>query len=325
MLLAKELIYFHEFQFASYLTCTTTINGQEFSKCFILERTGFIEIIQKSLAAVGIDSELILIKSDGEHNLKTPLYEMGVQGIFTRALDIALLNDRIDIAVHSLKDVPTKIAQGLTLAAVPKRGNHKDVLVYKNRTPEIEASYLVATSSLRRSAQWLHRYTDHETTVLRGNINTRLNKLQSNLNWDGALFAAAGIERIDLEVPNRMDLDWMIPAPSQGALGVVVRESDSEILSICEELDDTESRLATSIERMFLGKLMGGCSMPIGALAYIIGEQIEFTGCVLTLDGKDMSKVEVSGSKDRVNDLVDEAVGTLLDRGGADIVETYRN
>ncbi len=280
--------------------------------------------IQRAIAYLGIESELILIKSDGELNLTTPLYEMGVQGIFTKALDIALLNKQIDIAVHSLKDVPTQLAKGLTIAAVPKRGNPMDVLVYKSQLPANELDYLVATSSLRRSAQWLHRFPEHRTTVLRGNINTRLKKLEDNKNWCGALFAAAGLERINLNVPNKIELDWMIPAPAQGALGVVARESDEEVLEICNQLNDSETEIAASFERGFLRKLMGGCSMPIGGLAEVANSEIHFTGCVLTLDGKEMSKVEVKGHMENSDELLNEAVETLLQNGGSTIVATYK-
>lgn len=139
------------------------------------------KLVQKKLKSLGIYSELIEIKSAGEQNQKTPLYEMGVQGIFTKALDVALLNNEIDLAVHSLKDVPTQVAQGLAIAAVLERDNPYDVLVYKQKEPQVEYEYTIATSSLRRSAQWLHRYPNHKTDVLRGNINSRLQKLQATL------------------------------------------------------------------------------------------------------------------------------------------------
>jgi hydroxymethylbilane synthase len=282
------------------------------------------KFIQKQLANNGVESELVLIKSDGELNLTTPLYEMGVQGIFTKALDIALLNKEIDIAVHSLKDVPTQLAKGISLLAVPERGNPKDVLVYKDKLPEESTDFLVATSSLRRSAQWIYRYPSHQTTVLRGNINTRLKKLQDNESWNGAMFAAAGIERINLNVPNMLELDWMIPAPAQGALGVVARTEDTEIDQICASLNHAHTKIASTFERGFLRKLMGGCSMPIGGFAEIAEDQLHFSGCVLSLDGKKMSKVELSGNLNQSEALLEEAVEILLQNGGAEILETFK-
>ncbi|MFN4082420.1 MAG: hydroxymethylbilane synthase [Bacteroidia bacterium] len=281
------------------------------------------EFVKKQLSEIGVESELVLIKSDGELNLTSPLYEMGVQGIFTKALDIALLQKEIDIAVHSLKDVPTQLAKGLQLAAIPKRGNHKDVLVYKNTLPDNQLNYTVATSSLRRSAQWLHRYKTHKTEVLRGNINTRIKKLNNNQNWHGAMFAAAGIERINLDVPNILELDWMISAPAQGALGIVARTESKEILEICKNLNDNITEIETTFERAFLRKLMGGCSMPIGGFASIKNEELKFTGCVLTINGEKMSKVEVVGNINNSENLLKEALEKLLDNGGAEILESF--
>ncbi|MFY8004052.1 MAG: hydroxymethylbilane synthase [Chitinophagaceae bacterium] len=282
------------------------------------------EYIQNALLANGFESELVFIKTDGELNVSTPLYEMGIQGIFTKRLDIALLNNEIDIAVHSLKDVPTQLAKDLVIAATPKRGNPYDVLVYKETLPQPNLPYLVATSSLRRSAQWLHHYPIHQTTALRGNINTRLTKLLETPAWNGALFAAAGIERIHLAVPNKCELNWMIPAPAQGALAVIVREHDVHTKTICSQLNDEATQITTSFERNFLRKLMGGCSMPIGGLAKIDDNTLYFSGCVLTIDGKQISKVAIKGSTNNVDVLLNEAVNTLYDNGGAAIIETYK-
>ncbi len=279
--------------------------------------------VREQLEGLGIECELVTIKSDGEIDLVTPLYEMGVQGIFTKTLDIALLQGRIDLAVHSQKDVPTQLPKGLSIAAVPKRGNYKDVLVYKDRLPSHEEGYMVATSSLRRSAQWMHRYGQHETDVLRGNINTRLQKLIDNAHWDGALFAAAGIERIDLDVPNKLALDWMIPAPAQGALALVARTDDQDMMAQAAQLNHEDTAIATSIERGFLRELMGGCSMPIGALAQVEDGQISFVGCVLTIDGKQMTQVETDCQIDEADQVANKAAQELWNKGGRQIIETF--
>lgn len=158
------------------------------------------EYVQSELEKLGIETELVFIKSDGEKDLISPLYEMGVQGIFTKTLDIALLDGRIDIAVHSFKDVPTKLPEGIILASVPKRGNHGDVLIYKGTLPEESLEYIIGTSSLRRKAQWLNRYPTHATEPLRGNIQARLEKLEKNTHWSGAIFAGAAVERLGIEL-----------------------------------------------------------------------------------------------------------------------------
>lgn len=279
--------------------------------------------VQDRLQNLGIESELVPIKSDGEKDLVTPLYEMGVQGIFTKTLDIALLQGKIDLAVHSLKDVPTQLPKGISMAAVPERGSHQDVLVYKDRLPSAEAPYMVATSSLRRSAQWLYRFAHHDTDVLRGNINTRLQKLLDNEHWNGALFAGAGIERINLLVPNQIALDWMIPAPAQGALGIVARTEEQEILQQCKALNDGPTELATTIERAFLRELMGGCSMPIGAFAEITNDTVWFVGCVLTIDGRRLAKVELKSAIHEAGTLAQKAAKQILEQGGREIIQTF--
>ncbi|WP_315819882.1 hydroxymethylbilane synthase [Paraflavitalea speifideaquila] len=175
--------------------------------------------VKELLAGQNIAAELVYIKSEGDIDLKTPLYEMGVQGIFTRSLDIALLNNRIDIAVHSMKDVPTQLPKGIIPAAALKRASWKDLLVYKGEWQAVSAKLgyangqwtvsgsplTIATSSIRRKAQWLNRYPGHTIENLRGNVNTRLAKV-ANSNWQGAIFAAAGLERINLRPEQSIEL-----------------------------------------------------------------------------------------------------------------------
>jgi len=187
--------------------------------------------VKDLLESAGYTAELIPIKSEGDINLTTPLYEMGVQVIFTRSLDIALLEKRIDLAVHSQKDVPTRLPAGIVQTAVLERASYKDVLVPKQDTESIPflkqlnneneafTSFpaVIATSSIRRRAQWLHRYPQSSMENLRGNVNTRLKKLAES-QWHGAIFAAAGLQRIGVLPDNAIELDWMLPAPAQGAI-----------------------------------------------------------------------------------------------------------
>src|SRR6187455_1690857 len=243
--------------------------------------------VKNLLAEHNYEAELVYIKSEGDIDLKTPLYEMGVQGIFTRSLDSALLNDRIDVAVHSMKDVPTQLPIGLSQAAVLRRGPVADLLVIKNKTDFINDKYgkaTIATSSLRRKAQWLNRFPHHRIENLRGNVNTRLNKLQAE-DWDAAIFAQAGLERIGLRPGNSMTIDWMLPAPAQGAIMVMCRTGDGETLNACSNLNDTTTALCTRVERDFLRTLLGGCSTPISALAVETNNKIRFKGNILSLDG----------------------------------------
>ena len=211
--------------------------------------------VKDLLGQHGFTAELIYIKSEGDIDLQTPLYEMGVQGIFTKSLDIALLNNKIDVAVHSMKDVPTQLAKGIAQAAVLKRASYKDLLVYKKKlavdrwqladdsNSSFEAAGIIATSSIRRKAQWLNRYPNHTIENLRGNVNTRLRKVEES-NWDGAVFAAAGLERINLRPEKSVELDWMLPAPAQGAIMIVCRAGDDECLEGCDLLNDKATAAA---------------------------------------------------------------------------------
>ena len=283
--------------------------------------------VKTLLAEEGQDAELVYIKSEGDIDLKTPLYEMGVQGIFTRSLDIALLNNRIDIAVHSMKDVPTMLPHGIVQAAVLKRGVVHDLLVFKTDGGFLDRPHYVAniaTSSIRRKAQWLHRYPEHQIHNLRGNINTRLKKLQAEY-WDAAIFAQAGLERINLRPSNSMTLDWMLPAPAQGAIIVVCRGEDNDVINTCASLNDSESSLCTNIEKDFLRVLAGGCSTPISAYAQVQNGDIWFRGNIFSPDGKEHAEIEERSPIEQATGLGKKAALALLENGGKQIADKIRH
>lgn len=285
------------------------------------------EQVKNLLAQYGYPAELVYIKSEGDIDLKTPLYEMGVQGVFTRSLDIALLNDKIDIAVHSMKDVPTQLAKGIAQAAVLKRASYKDILVYKEECSflnDLNSTAVIATSSIRRKAQWLNRYPNHTIENLRGNVNTRLRKVEES-DWNGAVFAAAGLERIDLRPENSIELDWMLPAPAQGAIMVVCREEDKSSLEACSNFNDADTALCVKIERDFLKTLLGGCSTPISALAEIKNGEVNFKGSILSLDGKEKVMIEKNSKKNIALDLGNIAAKEILETGGQAIADSIRN
>ena len=298
--------------------------------------------VQNHLHESGLQSELVYIKSEGDTDTITPLYALGVQGIFTKALDAALLNNRVDIAVHSLKDVPVQLAEGIMQAAVLKRGSYKDVLVYKNKA-DLEAlgfinnewvhpslltthnsSFTIATSSTRRIAQWLHRYPGHSIENLRGNVNTRLRKVETN-SWNGAIFAAAGIERINLRPDNSVNLDWMLPAPAQGAIAVVCRKADETIYDACQNFNDNPTGLCVKIERDFLKVLMGGCSTPIGGLAVVNNDIVNFKGNILSINGKERVAIEKNANLAEASELGKIAGKEILEQGGKTIIEQIRH
>ena len=284
------------------------------------------ETVAGLLKGNGYNAELIFIKSEGDTDLKTPLYEIGVQGIFTKALDIALLNGDIDIAVHSMKDVPTVMAKGIVQAAVLPRASYKDLLVPKKGAKFNDAMHpmVVATSSIRRKAQWLNRYPGDRLENLRGNVNTRLRKVEES-DWAGAIFAAAGLERLGLRPENAIELDWMLPAPAQGAIIVVSKASDEYCLTACAQFHDRNTALCTAIERDFLRALLGGCSTPISALAQVIDGQVIFRGNILSKDGAQKREVSKTVKVSEAGNLGAEAAAELLANGGQEILNSIRN
>lgn len=283
--------------------------------------------VKELLSVEGIPAELIFIKSDGDIDLKTPLYEMGVQGIFTKVLDIALLNGQIDLAVHSMKDVPTRLPAGIKQAAVLERGPVADLLVVKTDDlflSKNDYAARIATSSIRRRAQWLHRYPNHEVVNLRGNVNTRLQKLQAE-DWDAAIFALAGLERIELRPSNSIVLDWMLPAPAQGAIMVSCRDTDESSLLVCEALNHKPTAICTKIERDFLRSLMGGCSTPVSALAELDGDEIYFRGSVVSHDGKIKLEAERILPIELSDDIGRDAAHELIEQGVSHIIPALKH
>ncbi len=283
--------------------------------------------VKDLLEQQGHPAELVYVKSEGDLDLVTPLYALGVQGIFTRTLDAALLNRRIDIAVHSMKDVPTQMAEGIVKAAVLPRASYKDILVPKGNADflnDLASFAVIATGSTRRKAQWLHRYPNHSIENLRGNVNTRLQKVV-NEHWNGGIFAAAGLDRINLRPNTAVELDWMLPAPSQGAIIVVCREGENEYLDACVSFHDENAGLCTQIEKDFLHYLKGGCTTPIGALAIVHGEIVVFNGNILSPDGKQKAEVQLKAHKNEWNDLGKTAAAQILVNGGCQIMEVTNN
>jgi hydroxymethylbilane synthase len=231
----------------------------------------------------GIDCEIVPVRSSGDIDLVNPIYEMGVQGVFTRELDIALLSNEADIAVHSLKDVPVVTAKGTTIAAVLPRADVHDVLIHRGNLPGKE-KFVVATSSIRRRSQWLEKFPNHETVNIRGNVETRIQKLNES-GFDGLIMAKAAIDRLDMRLPFTQSLDWMLPAPAQGAIGIACRADDKHILSKLEKINHEQTFTAVHAEREFLHELKGGCSAPISAHVIIRGDSLTFDGAVHSVDG----------------------------------------
>ncbi len=282
--------------------------------------------VQKKIQDLGFKTEIIAVKSQGDIILNKPLYELGITGIFTKTLDIAMLNGQVDIAVHSMKDVPTALPKGIIQAAVLERANVLDILVHKGNLDFLETTGTIATGSLRRQAQWLNRYPSHTVVDLRGNVNTRMQKLEES-DWSGAVFAAAGLERINLKPESYLDLDWMIPAPAQGAMVVVAMQDDVFTNEVVSQLNDVETEICTYIERQFLKTLEGGCTAPIGAWARYNEESdtFDFTGVLLSLDGKQKIEISKEVPVEAWKKLGYQCAQEVLEQGGAQIMELLRS
>jgi|TARA_B110000495_G_C23015139_1_gene601068 hydroxymethylbilane synthase len=254
--------------------------------------------VQEKLKNINISSSIVPISSSGDKDLTKPIYELGITGVFTKEIDIALLNKEIDIAVHSLKDVPTILPLGVRQSAVLKRGLEKDVIIINKSLRDV--SNTIATGSLRRKAQWLSKYNSDTIVSIRGNVNTRLKKLKES-DWNGTIMAKAGLDRLNLLPKNYLDLDWMIPAPAQGAISIQNLVENDVITEIIKKINHAETEICTKIERDFLNKLEGGCTAPIGAHAKIINNYIEFSGIILSIDGRD--KIEIRETEKIGNNL----------------------
>lgn len=277
--------------------------------------------VEKKLNELGFNTEIVAVKSQGDIILDKPLYELGITGIFTKTLDIALLKHEIDIAVHSMKDVPTALPENILQVAVLERGTIHDILVHKGNLNFLDSEATIATGSLRRQAQWLHKYPKHNIVDLRGNVNTRLQKLEDN-NWSGAVFAAAGLERLKLKPENHFTLDWMIPAPAQGAMVVVAHANDFEVINAVSQLNHIETEICTHIERQFLRTLEGGCTAPIGALATYDekSDTIKFQGVLLSIDGKQKIGVEQDFDISEWKKLGYTLAKEILENGGNELM-----
>jgi hydroxymethylbilane synthase len=279
--------------------------------------------VQQKLDAIGLNTQLVPVKSTGDLVLDKPLHELGITGIFTKTLDVALLTGDIDIAVHSMKDVPTQLPKGIAKAAVLERAVSNDVLVHLG-TDFLNGAGTIATGSLRRKAQWLYRYPQHNVVDLRGNVNTRLIRLIEN-GWNGAIFAQAGLERIKLLPKDALVLDWMVPAPAQGAMLVVSLEKDKKILEQISALNHKESDICTHIEREFLRTLEGGCTAPIGALATIKNQKVYFKGCLHALDGSTMVEVKKERPVSKFEGFGKSCAFEILENGGKQLMESIKS
>ncbi|WP_372769515.1 hydroxymethylbilane synthase [Lutibacter sp.] len=282
-------------------------------------------LVKTQLENLGYQTQIIEVSSTGDEVLDKPLHQIGGFGLFTKTLDNAMLRGEIDVAVHSLKDVPTDLPEKITQAAILERANISDVLILKNNADFLNnpENAIIATGSLRRRAQWLHKYPNHTITELRGNVNTRLQKLIDN-DWNGAIFAAAGLERIELLPENHVMLDWMIPAAAQGAIMITALKADTKTLDICAQINHKDTEIAVTVERQFMKTLEGGCTAPIGGNAKITGDTIYFKGILIAIDGSEKVEVEKALPISEWKSLGKICAEEVLNNGGKKLMESIK-
>ena len=277
----------------------------------------------------GLDVEIEIIHTTGDKILDVPLSKIGDKGLFTKELDRALLDKRVDLAVHSLKDVPTKVEPGLRLAAVGKREDASDALVVAPGMPatlqELPSGARIGTSSLRRRAQLLAIRPDVVIQDLRGNLDTRLAAVHGG-KYDAVILAFAGMKRLGRasEATQILDLDSWLPAVGQGALGIICRDDDEPTQQALRFLDDADTHASTDAERALLRELEGGCQIPIAALARVSGEQLQIRSLVASIDGERVVRGERSGSRTHAARIGQELAHELLERGAREILDELR-
>lgn len=286
-------------------------------------------LLEQRFPDINIDVQPI--KTTGDKILDAPLSKIGEKGLFTKELERALLDGHIDLAVHSLKDVPTVLSDDLSIAAVLEREDVHDVFISSTKKGyhtfvDLPQNATLATGSLRRKCQLLHACPNIQIVDIRGNMNTRLKKVDDS-DWDGMILAKAGITRLGWtkRITEILPFEVMLPAVGQGALAIEIRMSDRDIKEMLSTLHHTPTALATTAERSLLRYLEGGCQIPIGAYGNIHGNELQLQAMIGSLDGKHVVRGEKRGSIIEAEQIGIDLAKDLLNRGGAQILATMRH
>ena len=275
----------------------------------------------------GLDVEIKIIKTKGDQILDAPLSRIGDKGLFVKEIETALENGDVDLAVHSMKDVPTQLPQGLAIKAMTARVDPRDVLISKDhvKLDDLPQGAVVGTSSLRRQAQLLHRRPDFKIADVRGNLDTRLNKMRDG-EFDAMILAAAGIDRLGFSdvITERFPADVMVSAVGQGSIGIEVREDDAEVIEWISTLNDPDTFTSLTAERALLAELEGGCQVPIGALGTIAEGTLYLKAIVAGLTGEPIFPGAISGPASKAEDLGRRLAKRLADAGADEVLEEIR-
>ena len=279
--------------------------------------------VESKLKTLGFETEIVPIISSGDKNLNQPLYALGITGVFTKDLDIALLNKEIDIAVHSLKDVPTQLPYNIQISAVLERDFPEDVLVRNDDSEPLDIEVLkIATSSLRRRAFWLKEFPETEFADIRGNVQTRLKKLDDGIA-DATIFSLAGIKRMNLDITYEQ-IPFLLQAPSQGVVAIASLSDNDKLNERLKTISHKETEICVTIEREFLKTLEGGCTAPIGAKAEMLDGQIRFIGRLCSLDGKNCIDTDEIFDWNDSENFGEKIALKVLENGGKELMEEIR-
>ncbi len=272
-----------------------------------------------------INSEIIVIKTTGDKNLESPLSEIGGKGVFVKEIEEALLSEKIDIAVHSLKDVPAVLPNGLALGAFIERHDPRDAVITRSglKLGELPDGSRVGTGSLRRASQILYNHPELKITPIRGNVDTRVRKLREGEDYEAIVLALAGLERMGFqdEVTEVISEEKMVPAPGQGIVAIESRESDADTNEVLNSINHRETAIQAAAERAFLKRLSGDCNVPLGCRAVISGNNIHITGVLAKPDGSVVLKESVSGETDTAEVLGENLADSILHSGGQELLE----
>ena len=281
--------------------------------------------VARNLQNLNYTTDIVPVLATGDKNLTQPLYKLGITGIFTKDLDLALLNNEIDIAVHSLKDIPTELPENIEIIAVLERDYPQDVLVRKKDAQNLELHDLkIATSSLRRRAFWCKEFPDTQFSDIRGNVQTRLNKLEEN-DFDATMFSLAAIERMGLDV-HYEHLPIMISAPAQGVVAICGRSDNAEMKEIFSQINHKPTQICVEIERNFLNTLEGGCTAPIGAFAEINERnEVRFIGRLCSLDGKNCIETDEIFEWNEHENFGKTLAQKVLENGGRELMHQIKS
>ena len=275
-----------------------------------------------------IKVEIVKIKTKGDKILDTALSKIGDKGLFTKELELAMLRDEIDIAVHSMKDMPTKLVKGLVIGAICKREHPGDVLVSSTgeSLDELKTGAVIGTSSLRRRAQLMRYRPDLNIVPIRGNLNTRIDKLKISGNFDAIVVAAAGVIRLGRKelIAQYIPPQICLPAVGQGAVGIEAREGDKKVMDIIKKIEHRDTALAVSAERALLERLEGGCQVPIGAFGVAVDRMLRLEAAVLSTDGKEMVRLDYTGDAKYPEEVGVRLAEELLERGAYEILSKIK-